>query len=29
MSILNAGCQWAALPRYLLARSTVNDYFWR
>jgi hypothetical protein len=29
MPILNADCQWAALPKYLLARSTVNDYFRR
>jgi len=27
--ILSTGCQWAALPRDLPARSTVNDYFRR
>ncbi len=29
MYILGTGCQWAALPRDLPARSTVNDYFLR
>ena len=27
--ILSTGCQWAALPRDLPARSTVHDYFQR
>ena len=27
--ILSTGCQWAALPKDLPARSTVNDYFRR
>lgn len=27
MYILSTGCQWAALPKDLPARSTVNDYF--
>jgi transposase len=27
--ILSTGCQWAALPKNLPARSTVNDYFRR
>src|SRR5271157_3524066 len=29
MYILATGCQWAALPRDLPPRSTVNDYFRR
>src|SRR6201996_1706894 len=31
MYILSTGCQWAALPKDLPPRSTVNDYFrrWR
>jgi transposase len=29
MYILSTGCQWAALPKDLPARSTVNDYFRR
>ncbi len=29
MYILGTGCQWAALPKDLPARSTVNDYFLR
>jgi transposase len=29
MYILKTGCQWAALPRDLPPRSTVNDYFRR
>jgi transposase len=31
MFILSTGCQWAALPKDLPPRSTVNDYFrrWR
>ena len=29
MYILSTGCQWAALPKDLPARSTVNDYFCR
>ncbi len=29
MYILSTGCQWAALPRDLPARSTVNAYFRR
>jgi transposase len=29
MFILNTGCQWAALPKDLPARSTVNAYFLR
>jgi len=29
MYILSPGCQWAALPRDLPPRSTVNDYFRR
>jgi transposase len=27
--ILSTGCQWAAMPKDLPARSTVNDYFRR
>jgi len=27
MYILSTGCQWAALPKDLPPRSTVNDYF--
>jgi transposase len=27
MYVLSTGCQWAALPKDLPARSTVNDYF--
>jgi transposase len=27
MYILSSGCQWAALPKDLPPRSTVNDYF--
>ncbi len=27
MYILSTGCQWAALPKDLPARSTVHDYF--
>ena len=27
--VLGTGCQWAALPKDLPARSTVNDYFRR
>ena len=27
--ILSTGCQWAALPKDLPPRSTVNDYFRR
>jgi transposase len=27
--VLSTGCQWAALPRDLPPRSTVNDYFRR
>ena len=27
--ILSSGCQWAALPKDLPPRSTVNDYFRR
>ena len=27
--MLSTGCQWAALPKDLPARSTVNDYFRR
>ena len=27
--VLSTGCQWAALPKDLPARSTVNDYFRR
>jgi transposase len=29
MYVLSTGCQWAALPKDLPARSTVNDYFRR
>lgn len=29
MYVLGTGCQWAALPKDLPARSTVNDYFRR
>jgi transposase len=29
MYILSTGCQWAALPRDLPPRSTVNDYYRR
>src|SRR6201987_5989226 len=29
MYILGTGCQWAALPKDLPPRSTVNDYFKR
>jgi transposase len=29
MYILSTGCQWAALPKDLPARSTVNAYFLR
>lgn len=29
MYILSTGCRWAALPRDLPPRSTVNDYFRR
>ena len=29
MYILSTGCQWAALPRDLPPKSTVNDYFRR
>ena len=29
MYVLSTGCQWAALPRDLPPRSTVNDYFLR
>src|SRR5436309_2731874 len=29
MYVLSTGCQWAALPRDLPPRSTVNDYFRR
>src|SRR5438477_1540474 len=29
MDILSTGCQWAALPKDLPPRSTVNDYFHR
>jgi len=29
MYILSTGCQWAALPKDLPARSTTNDYFLR
>jgi transposase len=29
MYILSSGCQWAALPKDLPPRSTVNDYFRR
>jgi len=29
MYILSTGCQWAALPKELPPRSTVNDYFRR
>ena len=29
MYILGTGCQWAALPKDLPPRSTVNDYFLR
>ena len=29
MYVLSTGCQWAALPKDLPPRSTVNDYFKR
>lgn len=29
MYILSTGCQWAALPKDLPPRSTINDYFRR
>jgi transposase len=29
MDVLSTGCQWAALPKDLPARSTVNDYLRR
>ena len=29
MYILSTGCQWAAMPRDLVPRSTVHDYFGR
>ena len=29
MYILGTGCQWAAIPKDLAPRSTVNDYFLR
>jgi transposase len=29
MYVLSTGCQWAALPKNLPPRSTVNDYFQR
>jgi transposase len=29
MYVLSTGCQWAAIPKDLPARSTVNDYFRR
>jgi transposase len=29
MYILSSGCEWAALPKDLPPRSTVNDYFRR
>ena len=29
MYMLSTGCQWAALPKDLPPRSTVNDYFRR
>jgi len=29
MYILSTGCQWAAIPRDLAARSTINRYFHR
>ena len=29
MYVLSTGCQWAALPKDLPPRSTVNDYFGR
>jgi len=29
MYVLGTGCQWAALPKDLPPRSTVNDYFLR
>lgn len=29
MYVLSTGCQWAALPKDLPPRSTVNDYFRR
>jgi transposase len=29
MFVLSTGCQWAALPKHLPPRSTVNDYFRR
>jgi transposase len=28
-TLLETGCQWRALPRDLLPRSTVHDYFIR
>ncbi len=27
MDVLSTGCQWAALPKDLPPKSTVNDYF--
>lgn len=29
MCVLSTGCQWAALPKDLLPKSTVHDYFQR
>ena len=29
MYVLSTGCQWAALPKDLPPKSTVNDYFRR
>jgi transposase len=29
LSVLSTGCQWAALPKDLPPRSTINDYFRR
>jgi transposase len=29
MYVLSTGCQWAAMPRDLVPRSTVHDYFAR
>src|SRR5512134_2098345 len=29
MYVLSTGCQWAAIPKDLPPRSTVNDYFRR
>ena len=29
MHVLSTGCQWAAIPKDLAPRSTVNDYFLR